>query len=149
MDGEILVSGDCLFQGYWENEKLSETFENGWFHTKDLGHYCPQKGLTIIGRKDWQFISGGENIQPEEIERALLKCPEIQEVAVIAKPDPEFGFRPAAFIRTNGSSFTFEKMKTALLDQLPKYKIPVTLHILEEFPRKGLKIDREKLRLLL
>ena len=143
--GEVLVKGACLFQGYWENGQVERPEQNGWFPTGDLGHYSEKTGLVITGRKDWLFISGGENIQPEEIERALLTCPEIQEAAVVPRPDPEFGFRPVAFVRTTVSDFSYEKMRVHLMDFLPKYKIPVALHQLEEFPRKGLKIDRQQL----
>lgn len=142
-DGEILLRGDCLFQGYWKEGKLES--EQGWFKTGDRGLYCQERGLKILGRKDWQFISGGENIQPEEIEAALLQIETVLEAVVVPKSDPEFGNRPVAFIRSSDKYFSFQKMKEALLDKLPKYKIPVDLIVLDEMPKKGIKIDREKL----
>lgn len=145
VDGEIWVKGACLFQGYWENKELVLPLEEGWFATGDLGRYCPKEGFAVCGRKDWQFISGGENIQPEEIERALLQCPEVQEAVVIPKIDREYGFRPVAVVRTMNKDFNLEKMKGALKDSLPKYKIPIAIHEIEEFPRKGLKVDRKNL----
>ena len=144
-DGEILVRGSCLFKGYWDDGRLFLPLKDGWFQTGDLGDYSKSRGLLIRGRKDWQFISGGENIQPEEIESALLTCPEVQEAVVIPRPDPEFGFRPVAFVRSSHKEFSLEKMKHFLSDLLPKYKIPVALHFVDEFPRKGLKIDRKTL----
>lgn len=143
-DGEILTQGECLFQGYWKEGKLEN--QNGWFQTGDLGLYCPQRGLKITGRKDWQFISGGENIQPEEIEAALLQIETVLEAVVVPQKDPEFGFRPLAFIRSSDPSFHLEQMRNSLLDKLPKYKIPIGLILLDEMPRRGLKVDREKLK---
>jgi len=145
-DGEILVRGDCLFQGYWENQKLSRPFDlDGWFRTGDIGKYDSYKGLTVIGRKDWQFISGGENIQPEEIENALLQIDSILEAAVVPTSDPEYGARPVAFIKTSNLQLNRQSIKKFLLDKLPKYKIPTSLFLVDEIPKKGLKIDRAQL----
>jgi len=141
-DGEILVRGKTLFSGYWENNSLTPTPE--WFPTGDLGKWHPTEGLTIVGRKDWQFISGGENIQPEEIETHLLQMPSVLEAAVIAQPDPEFGARPVAFLKTS-SPLTLSQVTAFLETHLPKYKIPIALHLLDELPRTQFKIDRKKL----
>lgn len=139
-DGEILVKGSCLFQGYYRDGKI--TPPGVWFATGDLGKWCPSKGLAIEGRKDWQFISGGENIQPEEIERAISLMPEVQEVVVIPKNDPEFGKRPVAVIHGKA---TLEQIRTFLIDKLPKYKIPIGTIYVDEMPKTGLKVDRKKL----
>jgi O-succinylbenzoic acid--CoA ligase len=134
-DGEIFVSGPMLFQGY-----LGQT-KPDWFATGDLGKLENGK-LIIIGRKDWMFISGGENIQPEEIERELLRIPEVIEAVVIAKDDPEFGKRPFALVKTVGF-FDQKRMQTILSDRLPKFKIPIGLYLLDELPKKNdFKIDR-------
>lgn len=135
-DGEIWVRGDCLFQGYLGSKPVKD-----WFPTKDLGSFHNNK-LIILGRKDWMFISGGENIQPEEIERALLALPEVVEAAVLPIDDPEFGKRPIAFVHASGQ-FDLKKMQTALSNSLPKYKIPIALHLMNELPkRNNFKVDR-------
>jgi O-succinylbenzoic acid--CoA ligase len=145
-DGEISVRGTCLFEGYWKDKNLEKPFcKEGWFKTGDIGHYCPIKGLTILGRKDWQFISGGENIQPEEIEQALLQINCIIEATVIPIADPEFGARPIAFVKSSNSQFNHQLMRGALLEKLPKYKIPISLILVDEMPKKGLKTDRNQL----
>lgn len=135
-DGEIWVRGACLFQGYLDSGPIKD-----WFPTKDLGAFQNGK-LTILGRKDWMFISGGENIQPEEIERELLALPEVIEAAVLPIDDPEFGKRPAAFVHAS-ADFNLKKMQDALRDKLPKYKIPVALLLMNELPKKSnFKVDR-------
>ncbi len=139
-DGEILVRGECLFQGYWQGGKIEPP--DCWFATKDVGHFDPIQGFQILGRKDWQFISGGENIQPEEIERYLLNIPGVREATVIPKKDPEFGARPVAFV---SGDLSLEEMRAYLLPRLPKYKIPIALIFIDEMPKKGLKVDRQAL----
>lgn len=140
-DGEIWVKGATLFQRYLHDDS---PFINGWFPTGDIGQYDEKEGYTIIGRKDWQFISGGENIQPEEIEQQLLQIPDILEAVVAPKPDPEFGMRPIAFIRTVNPLFSLQMMHSLLAERLPKYKIPIALYLIDEFPKNGLKIDRKQ-----
>lgn len=135
-DGEILVRGASLFQGY-----LGEPPQSGWFATKDLGRFSQGK-LEILGRKDWMFISGGENIQPEEIERELLNFPEVIEAAVTPIDDPEFGKRPVAVVVAK-TRFTLQEMRQRLLSKLPKFKIPIALYFIDEIPKKNnLKLNR-------
>lgn len=128
-NGEILVKGRTLFQGYFP--KLHE----GWFSTKDLGTYKPDKGFAILGRKDRMFISGGENIQPEEIERALLENENVLDVYVAPSNDPEFGQVPIAYIKT---SLPIPQLKSYLMEKLPSFKIPRKFLPFSEniFPKK-------------
>lgn len=137
-DGEIFVRGPCLFQGYLGSPP---SVLPDWFPTGDLG--CMETGkLEIIGRKDWMFISGGENIQPEEIEKELLALPEILEAAVLPIDDPEFGKRPVAVVRT-ASQIDLKWMQSQLRKRLPKYKIPIALYFIDEMPRKdNFKLNR-------
>lgn len=142
-DGEILVRGPSLFQGYLDDGKISIPLDSeGWFHTKDLGAF--DKGrLVWKGRKDNLFISGGENIQPEEIETALGQLPEILEAIVVPVDDQEFGARPAAFIRAV-SFIDYEKLKSDLALYLPRFKIPRWFFPLPN--EEGTKPNRQKLR---
>lgn len=127
--GEILVRGKTLFQGYFDSIKgLDLPLDaEGWFSTKDLGTYSPKMGLQVQGRKDRLFISGGENIQPEEIERALRHIEGIENAEVVPTPDEEFGYRPIAYIASE-KSYTEEQLKTFLASMLPKFKIPVAFY---------------------
>ncbi len=99
-DSEILVRGRTLFKGYIAGKNIeSARDEDGWFHSGDLGRLDQEGTLTIIGRKDNMFISGGENIQPEEIEDVLLQYPLISEAIVVPVNHATYGKRPVAFIR--------------------------------------------------
>ncbi|MCH9633438.1 MAG: 2-succinylbenzoate--CoA ligase [Chlamydiae bacterium] len=138
---EILVRGKTLFMGYLANDTLLKPFDKeNWFSTKDLGMYT-KDSLYILGRKDNLFISGGENIQPEEIEQVLLKHPKISEALVIPKPDKEFGQRPVAFIKPLSPLIQI-KLDAFLNSQLPKFKHPIEYY---ELHYEGLKPSRKKL----
>ncbi|MCA9398401.1 MAG: o-succinylbenzoate--CoA ligase, partial [Candidatus Omnitrophica bacterium] len=95
-DNEIYVKGKTLFKGYLKGDgpqkgtalkMVNPADSDGWFATGDLGTWTA-KGLTVSGRKDNLFISGGENIQPEEIEAALLNIPNIRAAVVVPVKDP-------------------------------------------------------------
>ena len=141
-DGEIRVRGAALFAGYVENGGLARPVDaEGWFHTGDLGELLPDGALRVHGRKDNMFVSGGENIQPEEIEAALLRLPDIQEAAVVPIPDSEFGARPVAFVRRAGRDALIDP-REALERVLPRFKVPKTFHDWPPDTPQGMKVDR-------
>lgn len=129
-DGEVLVRGKTLFKGYTQAGRthLPLTPE-GWFKTGDVGQMDPAGCLTIKGRKDNMFVSGGENIHPEEIEGALLAVEGVVEAVVVPKEDPAFGQRPAAFVRyQDGVQVPPERIIQHLSRTLPKFKIPTAFY---------------------
>lgn len=83
-DGEILVRGPHVFQGYLRRpEETAETLQDGWLHSGDLGHVDGDGFLYITGRKkDLLITSGGKNISPANIEAALMSTPMIEHVIV-------------------------------------------------------------------
>jgi o-succinylbenzoate---CoA ligase len=144
-DGEILVRGETLFAGYVEGEAIELPIDaDGWFHTKDLGELDAGGYLRVRGRKDNLFISGGENVQPEEIEEALCFLEGVEEAVVVPIPDPEFGFRPAAFVRTTGGVVESRDLARALEPVLARFKIPVAFYGWPE-GIEGMKVDRTAL----
>lgn len=99
--GEILVRGEMLLSGWIENGILvSATDDQGWYATRDLGRLDEKGRLIVTGRADNQFISGGENIHPEEIEQALLEWASITQVVVVPIDHEEYGQRPIAFVES-------------------------------------------------
>ncbi len=124
-DGEILVRGATRFQGYVEAERLEQPFdEDGWYATGDVGSLDEQGYLTVRGRKDRMFISGGENIHPEEIEQRLAALPQVHQAVVRPITDATYGERPVAFVDDDGQG-SFEQYESFLRQHLPAYKIPV------------------------
>ena len=144
-NGQILVKGKTLFKGYIEaGRTLLPVDEKGWFHTGDIGHIDSAGYLTLLGRRDNMFISGGENICPEEIEETLCRLPDILQAVIVPIEDKEFGFRPVAFLKIEGNKAVDQDNIVSNLKQyLPGFKIPVAFFKWPEKENKtGLKPDR-------
>ena len=133
---EIEVRGKTLFMGYYDQGKLYKPFDkNGWFKTGDLGFWYSKKNkmevrntnfnnsIKVFGRLDNMFISGGENILPEEIENVLYESKMIDRAIVVSVEDFEFGKRPVVFIKYAGS-FSETILRKYLTKRLIKFKIP-------------------------
>ncbi|MDA3875373.1 MAG: AMP-binding protein, partial [Kiritimatiellae bacterium] len=115
---------------------------DGWLRTGDCGRLEGDL-LFVEGRIDRQFISGGENIQPERIERELQICSGAGCV-VVPVEDPEFGQRPAAWVDEEVTEAKISLWNQALRLRIPGYMIPVRYKTL---PRaRGLKPDLERLK---
>ena len=144
--GEILVRGETLFTGYVDREVVDRSLDaEGWFRTGDLGALDAGGYLRVRGREDNLFISGGENVQPEEVEEALCRLEGVEDAVVVPVPDAEFGFRPVAFVRTAGGIVEPELLSRELERTLPRFKVPVAFHGgLGE--TGGMKPDRPSLR---
>lgn len=116
---EILVKGDALCLGYWNGAFIDNPRDSeGFFHTKDTGR-IENNLLYPIGRIDQMFISGGENIHPEEIEKHLRKF--VDQAIVVSISDKEYGFRPVAFLH---GEYELEEIEDHLSKHLPKFKHP-------------------------
>ncbi|UCD62694.1 MAG: hypothetical protein JSW34_07965 [Candidatus Zixiibacteriota bacterium] len=94
------------------------------------------------------FISGGENIHPEEIEQVIGLMDGVEEVVVVAVDDAEFGQRPVAFVKLAPSNgMKLENLPAALGEHLPRFKIPVRIFDWpDNIPAVGLKPDRRFLK---
>ncbi len=136
-EGEILVRGDNVMMGYYENELATkEAFtEDGWFRTGDIGKIDRHGYITITGRlKNVIIASNGKNIYPEEIEEYLAKIEEIKECVVVGrKGEGPSDVVITALIVPNmellGEDCTDSKIKTILKEKiadinrvLPAYK---------------------------
>lgn len=141
---EILVKGKTLFQGYVKGEKIEPSIDaQGLFHTGDLGCFNEDGTLTVLGRKDNMFISGGENIQPEEIERHLCHLEGIVQAVVVPVKSEEFGARPVAFVQTKeGIKLSRTQILSSLRKYLPSFKLPDQIYSWPATAHPGLKPDR-------
>lgn len=156
VDGEIWVKGAGLALGYLQkNHKIRPLVNRyGWFQTKDRGEWNAEGKLVVKGRLDNMFISGGENIQPEEIEKLIFSSGMVEQVFVLPKDDPEFGRRPIALVVFKSADFAKNvKILTAWLsDKLEKFKWPIEYLPLAalKYPQQGaIKISRAKLEQIL
>ena len=84
-DGEILVRGENVTSGYFQQpEETARAFEDGWFHTGDIGELKENGELAILGRKKEMIVTPeGLNVFPEDVESVLNQQPGVRDAAVI------------------------------------------------------------------
>ncbi|GEN26572.1 2-succinylbenzoate-CoA ligase [Halovibrio variabilis] len=125
IDGEIQLRGETLFCGYLNDGVIDPALNaEGWFATRDKGHFNADGALVVEGRLDNGFISGGENIQPESIEQHLVDHPSIAQALVVAVPHPEWGERPVAFIDWHGEAVQEQALNNWVREALPGFMVP-------------------------
>ena len=150
--GEILVRGETVMKGYWGNATAtSETLAGGWLHTGDMGLLDEDGFLTLKDRSKDVVISGGTNIYPREVEEILLRHPSVSEVAVVGKPDPEWGENLVAFIVPKpGCQLDAQVLEKHCLDHLARFKKPKEDHQVAHLPKNHYgKVLKTELRALL
>jgi o-succinylbenzoate---CoA ligase len=139
--GEIIVKGPNVTKGYLNRpDVIKEKFEQGWFHTGDIGYLDEEGFLYVLDRRSDLIISGGENIYPAEIESVLLAHPDVADAGVTGIEDETWGQVPAAFIvRKKNAHVTEEELKLFCLENLAKYKVPKSFYFTEKLPRNAAK----------
>lgn len=138
--GELIVKGDCVMMGYWKNPSATdETIINGWVRTGDLGKIDGEGYVYIVDRKKDLIISKGINIYPREIEEVLYHHPSIKAAAVIGVPDENSGEIPIAYIEVDPEqeAITEQNVKAYLKEHLANFKIPKSVHFLDELPKNA------------
>ncbi len=135
--GSIWLKGPQVFDGYYHKEHNKDRFdEKGWFNTGDYGHRNTFDMVFIESRRTDLIITGGENVNPVEVEEAIQKLPSIKEAVVLGIPDEEWGQRVAAFVTlSNGKTPNLEEIRDQLKEELVDFKLPKELKIIKEIPR--------------
>ena len=149
--GEILVRGDPVMAGYWDNPQASaETLRGGWLHTGDVGRLDEEGFLTLMDRSKDVIISGGSNIYPREVEEVLLLHPGVSEVSVVGEKDPEWGEVVIAFIVPRGAPPDSADLDALCLDHIARFKRPKAYRFIEALPKNSTgKVLKTELRWLL
>jgi fatty-acyl-CoA synthase len=124
--GEVVMRGNNVMKGYFADDAATEeAFRGGWFHSGDLAVMHPDGYIELRDRAKDIIISGGENISTIEVEQALVRHPDVLEVAVIAVSDEKWGERPKAFVTLReGAAPTEEELIAFARDTLPGFKVP-------------------------
>ncbi|WNV73878.1 long-chain-fatty-acid--CoA ligase [Geodermatophilus sp. DSM 44513] len=147
--GEVLVRGNTVLAGYWQNPDASaEALEGGWFHTGDGGTVDDGGYLTISDRKKDVIITGGENVSSIEVEDAVFSHPAVAEVAVIGVPDEKWGEMVTALVVVaEGQQVTAEEVVAHCRARIAGYKVPKRVEFRDELARTATgKIQKFKLR---
>jgi len=145
--GEVCIKGRTAVDHY-EANRGSDSFQEGWLRTGDLGYFDADNYLFLVGRSKDIIIRGGENIFPVEIEAAILEQPWVHEVAVVGRPDPVYGEAIVAFVGTSQSKPKQQQLLQEYLGQrLPRNQQPSEIRFVVTLPKTSSnKIDKVALR---
>lgn len=138
--GELVLRGPVLFSGYWGDAAATrEAFRGGWYHTGDIFVRHADGSLTYSGRQKYLIKSGGENIYPAEIERALMTHPDVVEAVVVAARDEKWGEVPIAVVSLSRPEGDINALAAHCETRLAKYKRPKGILVVEDafFPRNN------------
>jgi len=137
--GEILVRGDMVMNGYWDNPDASaESLRGGWLHTGDMGALDAEGFLTLKDRSKDVIISGGSNIYPREVEEVLLRHDGVLECSVIGRPHPEWGEEVVAFIVPKpGVEIREAELDDLCLAHIARFKRPKGYRIIDVLPKNN------------
>lgn len=148
-EGELVLRGDIITPGYWDESLDEDYFTDGWLHTDDVFRQDADGLLYYVDRVDDMIISGGENVAPSEVENALQKHSSIEAVAVFGTDHERLGEVVTAAIVSSDSELTEESLEAWWTENagLAGYKRPRRTEFVEEFPRTATqKIDKVSLR---
>lgn len=149
-EGEILVSGPTIMQGYLTGSRAGEPWLDSWLRTGDLGRVDAEGDLWVTGRLGSRIVTGGANVDPQEVERVLEAHPGIQEAVVLGMPDPVWGEVVTAVILQRESTRLDEaQLAQYCRGELSSPKRPRRWRVVTSLPRTSSgKPDREAVRRL-
>ncbi|MDO8875309.1 MAG: AMP-binding protein [Pseudolabrys sp.] len=143
--GEILVRGDVVMAGYWQNEEATAaSLRGGFLHTGDVGAFDAEGYLTLKDRSKDLIISGGSNIYPREVEEVLLTHKAVREVSVIGRPDADWGEAVVAYVV---GDVPRAELDALCLSHIARFKRPKDYVFVDALPKNNYgKILKTELR---
>ncbi len=143
--GEVICRGPTVMSGYWNDpEATAKALKAGWLHTGDVGVLDASGYLTLKDRSKDLIISGGTNIYPREVEEVLLTHPQVQEVSVIGRPDPEWGEVVVAYVVGTAAP---EPLDALCLSRIARFKRPKHYVYVDALPKNNYgKVVKTELR---
>ncbi len=148
-EGEIIISGPQVMQGYWNRKKESEeALKDGYMYTGDLGTMDEDGYLRIVGRKKDMINCSGMKVYPDEVDAVLQEHPDILEAATIGVPNAKRGEAVKSFVvLMPGKTLSSEAILEYCTENLARYKVPKDVTFLDELPKSSvLKTLRRELR---
>ncbi|QGG97080.1 AMP-binding protein [Actinomarinicola tropica] len=137
--GELQIRGPMLLRAY--RDGTDPKSHDGWLPTGDLGEVDPTSGLVrVFGRSGDLIITGGENVWPAAVERVLHAHAKVAEVAVVGRPDPEWGHRVVAVVvpADPHDPPTLAELRDHAKGQLPAFAAPREVDLVDALPRTPL-----------
>lgn len=148
-EGVLLMRSLHNFGGYLKQPERNEKVfvEGGWIYSGDRAREDENGYVYLVGRADNMFVSGGENVSPEEIENVLTEHPAVAQAAVIPMNDERWGQVPLAVVVPAQGEVPGEDDLTRYCNgQLARYKVPKKFVVTDSLPLTGAgKIDRKAL----
>lgn len=147
--GEILVRGDQIVSGYWQDPVATTESRSGhWFRTGDLGRFDDEGYLHVVDRKKDIIISGGENVVSREVEEVLGSHPSVAHAAVVGIDDERWGESVCAVVVPGSpEEFDAEELLAWTRERLAGFKRPRRVLTIEEMPVNASgKIDKRRIR---
>ncbi len=153
VDGEVQVRGPMVARGYRNGTELSWVADPDggppWLATGDAGSWEPAPGgrkadgrpvLRVVGRRDDLIVTGGVNVWPGPVEAVLARCPGVAEVAVVGRPDPEWGALVTAVVVPADRSRppTLDELRAAVKEHLHPASAPRSIELARALPRTSL-----------
>ena len=147
-DSEILIQSNSLFKKNIDDEKESSAkLVDGFYHTGDLGFIDDDGYLFIEARRTDLIVTGGENVNPIEVEKVLLQIPFIKDACVFPKQNKTWGQILVCAVIVDDTSINEKMIKEILKQKIAGYKIPKQFFFVNELPKTSLgKLEREKIK---
>lgn len=136
--GEICLRSAAMMQGYLDNREATAAVldDQGWYRSGDLARVDEDGYLYIVDRLKDMIVTGGENVYSKEVEDVLCTHPDVQDVAVIGRPHPEWGETVVAVLTLKpGKTPDHEDLRQFMETRLARYKIPRIFEVRDALPR--------------
>ncbi len=134
--GRIFVGSGLSFAGYTDGSDKDRL--DGLVSTGDLGVLGTDGRLTVLGRDDDMVVIGGENVHPGQVEDVLAAAPSVAEVAVVGRPDEQYGTRLVAHVvAAPGHSIDTDALTELVRSRLARFAVPREFVEHDELPRNA------------
>ncbi len=146
--GEVAVQSNALMKSYLDLEETKQVIRDGFYYTGDIGYMDDEGYLFIEGRKKYLISTGGENVNPIEIEKSLLQHPFVSEAAVFPLKNEKWGevICASVVLKETSTPITSDQLKEFLKGKISAFKIPKRIFFEDHLPKTELgKIKKDEL----
>jgi malonyl-CoA/methylmalonyl-CoA synthetase len=135
--GEIWLKSASITPGYWRKPtETSETFEQGWFRTGDLGRVDSDGYYYLTDRIKHIIITGGENVSAKEVENVINSVEGVAEAAVVGIPDEKWGEKVVAAVAAKpGHALSTDALRQICKKELHNWKCPKQIMHVDAIPK--------------